>query len=130
MRHPGLPVGLSRGYKRQAQGRAIQGKNVLAPALVGLGSLTELRTQTFLPWSERLWATPHVAHDNPTDQQFHASVVLGFADDTAREAFFTEGAAGRHTSLIAPSVSAIHAYNVDATLTFVKEGTVLPHVEL
>lgn len=105
-------------------------KNDLAPALVGLGSLTELRTQTFLPWSERLWATPHVAHDNPTDQQFHASVVLGFADDSAREAFFTKGAAGRHTSLIAPSVSAIHAYNVDATLTFVKEGTVLPHVEL
>ena len=71
-----------------------------------------------------------MAHDNPKDQQFHASVVLGFADDSAREAFFTKGAAGRHTSLIAPSVSAIHAYNIDATLTFVKDGAVLPHAEV
>ncbi|MFF4394935.1 hypothetical protein [Streptomyces sp. NPDC001480] len=38
----------------------------LAPALAGTGVLNELRTQTFLPWIEKLWDTPDVAHDNPT----------------------------------------------------------------
>jgi len=52
----------------------------LVPALVGTGVLTELRTQTFLPWNEKLWDTPNVAHDNPRDQRFHASVILGFTD--------------------------------------------------
>ncbi len=44
------------------------------------GALRELRTQAFMPWIQRLWDTPDVAHDNPTDQRFHASLVLGFAD--------------------------------------------------
>src|SRR5205085_7431893 len=39
----------------------------LVPALVNTGALRELRTQVFLPWIERLWDTPNVAHDNPTD---------------------------------------------------------------
>ena len=43
----------------------------------------------FLPWNEKLWDTPNVAHDNPADQQFHASLILGFTDTAAREAFFT-----------------------------------------
>ena len=51
--------------------------------------LKELRTQTFLPWNEKLWDTPNVAHDNPHDQQFHASLILGFTDTAARDAFFT-----------------------------------------
>ena len=59
----------------------------LAPALAGTG-VTELRTQTFLPWIEKLWDTPNVAHDNPRDQRFHASVMLGFTDSAARDPFF------------------------------------------
>ncbi|HTN62331.1 MAG TPA: hypothetical protein VL147_12395, partial [Devosia sp.] len=59
-----------------------------APALAGVAPLTELRTQTFLPWVKALWNTPNVAHDNPADQRFHAAVVLGFADSAAQEAFF------------------------------------------
>lgn len=62
--------------------------NELAPALANTGLLTELRTQIFMPWNEKLWDTPNVAHDNPTDQRFHASLILGFADAAAREAFF------------------------------------------
>ena len=50
--------------------------------------LKELRTQTFLPWDKRLWDTPNVAHDNPHDQRFHASLILGFTDTAARDAFF------------------------------------------
>ncbi|MFE1922391.1 hypothetical protein ACFW91_07475 [Streptomyces asoensis] len=60
-----------------------------APALAGTGVLKELRTQTFLPWTKKLWDTPDVAHDNPHDQHFHASVGLGFTDTAARDAFFT-----------------------------------------
>lgn len=101
----------------------------LVPALVGTGVLKELRTQTFLPWNEKTWDTPHVAHDNPPDQRFHASVILGFADTTARAAFF-EGPEIQHVSrTLAPVASAIHAYDVFAALTFVKEGKILPHYE-
>jgi hypothetical protein len=54
----------------------------LVPALAGTGALRELRTQVFMPWNRRLWNTPNVAHDNPTEQQFHASLILGFTDAT------------------------------------------------
>jgi hypothetical protein len=42
----------------------------LVPALARTGVLRELRTQSFLPWYEKLWNTPNVAHDNPADQRF------------------------------------------------------------
>jgi hypothetical protein len=35
----------------------------LVTGLAGTGTLTELRTQTFMPWYEKLWDTPNVAHD-------------------------------------------------------------------
>jgi hypothetical protein len=60
----------------------------LAPALIEHRRPEELRTQTFLPWIEKLWDTPNVAHDNPADQRFHASLILGFPDAEARAAFF------------------------------------------
>ena len=37
------------------------------------------------PGTRRLWDTPNVAHDNPHDQRFHASLILGFADTAARD---------------------------------------------
>ncbi|NUP21666.1 MAG: strictosidine synthase [Streptomyces sp.] len=99
----------------------------LPPALAGSGVLTELRTQTFLPWSKRLWDTPNVAHDNPRDQHFHASVSLGFTDSAARDAFFTGEVIENLSYRLAPLVSAIHAYDVAAALTFVENGEILPH---
>jgi hypothetical protein len=42
--------------------------------------LKELRTQVLLPWNEKTWDAPNVAHDNPADQHLHASVILGFAE--------------------------------------------------
>ena len=60
----------------------------LVPALAGTGALRELRTQTFLPWNGKLWDTPNVAHDNPADQRFHASLILGFTDAQERAGFF------------------------------------------
>lgn len=100
----------------------------LAPALAAGGTLTELRTHTFLPWSEKMWDTPHVAHDNPKDQRFHAFVTLGFADEVARDRFFGD-AAGDLSSMMASRAGAVHAYDVETTLTFVEHEQILdtPH---
>ena len=99
----------------------------LVPALIGTGVLTELRTQTFMPWTQKTWDTPDVAHDNPADQRFHASLVLGFADPAARTAFFEGTDIKQPSQTLAPVASAIHAYNVAAALTYVKDGEILPH---
>ena len=101
----------------------------LVPALVRTGALRELRTQVFLPWIERLWNTPNVAHDNPTDQRFHASLILGFADTDPLRAFFGSGEIAALSGKLPEFVSAIHAYEVTEALTYVKDGTVLPHCE-
>ncbi len=101
----------------------------LAPALAGTGALQELRTETFLPWSKALWNTPNVAHDNPGDQQFHASVMLGFPDTATQAAFFAgRSLAGLSTGL-AQIASAAHAYQVAEALTFVRDGVILPHYQ-
>lgn len=104
-------------------------RDELVPALVNTGALTELRTQVFMPWNEKLWDTPNVAHDNPEDQHFHASLSLGFADSSARSAFFESSTVRNLSDPLALVASAVHAYNVTAALTYVKEGRILPHYE-
>jgi hypothetical protein len=101
-------------------------KGELVPAIVGTGVLTELRTQTFLPWHEKTWDTPDVAHDNPADQRFHASLVLGFTDPAARAAFFDGGDIDQLSQALVPVASAIHGYEVSAAVTYVKNGKLLP----
>ncbi|WP_219816398.1 hypothetical protein [Arthrobacter sp. 4R501] len=91
--------------------------------------LTELRTQTFMPWYEKLWDTPDVAHDNPKDQHFHASLILGFADKSARAAFFESPEVKSLSDPLASFASAVHAYDVSAALTYVKDARILPHYE-
>ena len=104
-------------------------KKELVPALIGTGALKELRTQTFLPWNEKTWNTPDVAHDNPADQRLHASLILGFADTDARTAFFEGTDIEQLSQTLAPVASAIHAYDVFAALTYVKDGEILPHYQ-
>jgi hypothetical protein len=101
----------------------------LVPALLGAGVLKELRTQTFLPWNEKTWDTPNVAHDNPADQRFHASIGLGFADAAARTAFFEGPLVQQLSQTLAHVASAIHAYDVSAALAFVKDGEILPRYQ-
>lgn len=101
----------------------------LAPALAGTGVLKELRTQTFLPWSKRLWDTPNVAHDNPRDQQFHASLILGFADAAAQAALFATPQIGGLSAGLARYASAAHMYQVAEALTYVSDGNILPHYQ-
>ena len=104
-------------------------KKELVPALIGTGVLSELRTQAFLPWIEKTWDTPNVAHDNPADQHLHASLGLGFADDAARDDFFAGEHARTLSEILAPHVSAIHAYDVTTALTYVRDSTILPSPE-
>jgi hypothetical protein len=101
----------------------------LVPALAGTAVLRELRTQTFLPWNEKLWDTPNVAHDNPADQRFQASLILGFTDTQERASFFHRREIESLSNTLVPLTSAIHAYDVSATLTYVKDGTILPHYQ-
>ena len=101
----------------------------LLPALIKTGALRELRTQVFLPWIERLWDTPNVAHDNPTDQRFHASLILGFTDTNALQAFFDSGEIATLSGKLPKFVSAVHAYEVTEALTYVKDGNILPQYQ-
>jgi hypothetical protein len=104
-------------------------KKELVPAIIGTRVLKELRTQTFLPWHEKTWDTPDVAHDNPAEQRFHASLFLGFADTAARPAFFEGTDIEQLSQVLAPVASAIHAYDVSAALTYVEDGAILPHCQ-
>ncbi len=101
----------------------------VVPALIDTGVLKELRTQTFLPWNEKTWDTPHVAHDNPVEQRFHSSLILGFADPATRTAFFHGAPARQLSPMLASIASAIHAYDISATLTYVKNSKILPHYQ-
>ena len=101
----------------------------LVPALARTKALRELRTQVFMPWIRKLWDTPNVAHDNPTDQRFHASLILGFTDTNALRAFFGSGESATLSRKLPELVSAVHAYEVTEALTYVKDGKVLPHFQ-
>jgi hypothetical protein len=101
----------------------------LVPALVKTGALRELRTQVYMPWIQRLWGTPNVAHDNPNDQRVHASLMLGFTDANALRVFFGSGELAALSSKIPEFVSAVHAYEVSDALTYVKDGKILPHAQ-
>ncbi|TCJ41522.1 SMP-30/gluconolactonase/LRE family protein [Parafrankia sp. BMG5.11] len=101
----------------------------MGPALARFVSLHELNTQVFTRWSEGSWDTPGVAHDNPPAEAFHASIVLGFADEAARTAFFEEAALKSLSDATAEYCSAVHAYPVEETHIFVKDGRVtIPQV--
>ncbi|NEM91115.1 strictosidine synthase [Galbitalea soli] len=116
-----------RGVSPREFRRAI--RQHVVPAMTRLPDVRELRTQDFLPWSARLWNTPNVAHDNPVEQRFHASVILGFADAGARADFLLGTAIETLSANLAAVCSAVHAYEVSETLTFVKGGTILHDVE-
>jgi hypothetical protein len=120
-------LGRREGVKTSAFRRFL--RDVLVPALVKTGALRELRTQVFMPWIERLWDTPNVAHDNPADQRFHASMILGFSDLSALRSFFGSEEIATLSGKLPEFVSAVHAYEVSEALTYVKDGKILPHYQ-
>ena len=93
--------------------------------LAETGSLTGLRTQTFMPWFEKPWDTPNVAHDNPKAKHFHP-LILGFADQSARAAFFESRDLQSLSGPLASFASALHACDVSAAMTYVEDGHILP----
>jgi hypothetical protein len=118
--------------RREGVGSGLFRKHVtdeLVPALANTGDLKELRTQVFMPWNQKLWDTPNVAHDNPTDQRLHASLILGFSDASARTAFFAGEQIATLSDRLSAFATAVHAYEVSDALTYVKDGKVLPHYQ-
>jgi hypothetical protein len=59
-------------------------------------------------------------------QQFHASLILGFADVEARENFLGSSELERISARLQRVASGIHAYDASEALTFVKNGAILP----
>ena len=103
----------------------------LAPALAGTGVLKELRTQTFLPWIEKLWDTPERRARQPrTTSSSTPRSCSGSPTPRHGDAFFDQQRdRGPVQTELAPLASAIHAYDVAAALTYVKNGAILPHYE-
>lgn len=94
----------------------------LAPALAKTGMLKELRNKVYNPWKQKQWNTPNVAHDNDKTVQFQASLILGFTDKTEMDNFFKSEAIKKLSERISIFCSAVHAYDIAETITFVKDG--------
>lgn len=97
---------------------------LLGPTLAQHPLVRELHTQVFMPWQLSHWDTPGVAHDNPPEAQFHSSVVIGFDDQDARQSFFDSLAHETLQEGLAGYCTAIHAYPVEDTYIYVKDGRV------
>jgi ketosteroid isomerase-like protein len=54
---------------------------------------------------------------------------LGFTDAQQRAGFFHGREIESLSNTLAPFTSAIHAYDVSAVLTYVKDATILPHYQ-
>lgn len=94
----------------------------LVPTLANAGMSKELRSKLYAPWKQKQWNTPNVLHDNPSEVQFQASVMLGFADEKAMLDFFKSDELKKLSDKLAVFCSAIHAYQISETITFVKDG--------
>ena len=96
--------------------------NELTPTLANTGMLKELRNKVYNPWKQKQWNTPNVLHDNETQEQFQASIMLGFTDKNEMKKFFESAAVKNLSSKIATFCAAVNAYEIAETITFVKEG--------
>ncbi|WP_341908389.1 hypothetical protein [Fluviicola taffensis] len=94
----------------------------LTPLLANTNLLKELRNKTYNPWKQKQWNTPNVEHDNDKNVQFHASLMLGFSNNDEMEKFFKSEEIKKLSERIRIYCSAIHAYSIQETITFVKEG--------
>lgn len=104
-------------------------RNELTPSLANTGVLKELRSKVYMPWKQKQWNTPNVAHDNPKQDQFQASLMLGFADKSTMDKFFEADAVKKLSERLAVFCSAVHAYNIDQALTYVSGGKELSHYQ-
>jgi len=94
----------------------------LTPTLGNTGILKELRNKVYSPWKQKQWNTPNVAHDNDKADQFQASIMLSFANKSEMQFFFKSEVIKKLSNRIAIYCSAVDAYDVFETITFVKDG--------
>ncbi len=94
----------------------------LTPTLANIGVLRELRNKVYSPWKQKQWDTPNVMHDNAIADQFQSSLMLGFGSKGEMDNFFRSEAVKMLSEKIAVYCSAIHAYEILETITFVSEG--------
>ena len=94
----------------------------LTPTLAITNMLKELRNKVYNPWKQKQWLTPNVLHDNDKADQFQASLILGFANKSEMEKFFNSEEIKKLSERIAVFCSAVHAYEIAETITFVKNG--------
>ena len=94
----------------------------LTPTLANTGMLKELRNKAYNPWKQKQWNTPNVEHDNDESVQFHASLMLGFANKIEMEKFFNSGEIKKLSERISTYCSAVHAYEIAETITFVQDS--------
>jgi hypothetical protein len=94
----------------------------LVPALANTRMLKELRSKLYASWKQKQWNTPNVQHDNDKSVQFQASLMLGFADKSEMEKFFKSDEVKKLSERISIFCSAVHAYEIFETITFVKDG--------
>jgi hypothetical protein len=94
-----------------------------------MGVLKELRNKVYMPWKQKQWNTPNVAHDNAKEVQFQASLMFGFTDKNEMEKFFKSEVVKNLSDRISIFCSAVHAYEIAETLTYVKNGEELSHYQ-
>ena len=94
----------------------------LTSTLANTGMLKELRNKAYNPWKRKQWDTPNVLHDNDKSDQFQASLILGFTDKNEMRQFFASDVVKNLSDRIATYCSAVDAYDIFETITFVKEG--------
>jgi len=96
--------------------------NELTPTLANSGMLKELRNKVYNPWKQKQWLTPNVLHDNDIADQFQASLILGFTSKIEMQKFFTSDELKKLSERITIFCSAVHAYDIFETITFVENG--------
>lgn len=94
----------------------------LTPALANTGLLKELRNKKYNAWKQNQWSTPNVMHDNDKNVQFQASLLLGFTNKNEMYQFFKSDELKKLSERIAVFCSAVNAYEIEQTITFVKDG--------
>lgn len=103
--------------------------NELTPTLANTGTLLELRSKVYNPWKQKQWDTPNVLHDNAPENQFQATLMFGFSDSKAMDDFYKSEVLKKLSDRIAVFCSAVHAYEIQETLTYIKDGVILPNYE-
>ena len=51
-------------------------QNHLITAIIGSDDIREARSYIFAPYDETAWPSPGLAHDHPTEQQYHGAILL------------------------------------------------------